>query len=386
MTSSEALLLFLMAAIAFISPYLGIKLRLPIPVIEILLGILIGTFIKIDKHAFTIIKFISEFGFLVLMYLAGLELDIEDLKKTPKKEFLIYILYYLIIIITLFAFSVSFDIPIPLVLLMSMSAIGLLYPILSSSNALNTDIGKTLLIIGSVGEIISLIIITGTTIYYSYGFSLKSVYHISEILFFCIFAFLSLKSLKLFSWWYPSTLLKVVSSDNSAETGMRTNFLNMLIFVALAAYLNIEIIIGSFIGGMLYATILKDNEDIREGFEMFGNGFLIPIFFIYVGLTFDINSLTNITTIIYAISLSIGIFVVRLLASFIFVFGDINLRSIIAIPLGTSFPLTLLVAFAEIGKSTNILSVEMASAAILTSILTAIVYPPVLKVVMKFAK
>ncbi|UOD34673.1 cation:proton antiporter [Deferribacteraceae bacterium V6Fe1] len=386
MSSHEALLLFLMAAIAFISPYLGKKLRLPIPVIEILLGILIGTFIKIDKHAFTIIKFISEFGFLVLMYLAGLELDIEDLKKTPKKDFLIYVLYYLIVIGVLFGTAILFNLPIPLVLLVSMSAIGLLYPILSASNALNTNIGRTLLIIGSVGEIISLIIITATTIYYSYGFSIKSVYHISEILFFCIFAYLALKSLKLFSWWYPNTLLKIVSSDNSAETGMRTNFLNMLVFVALAAYLNIEIIIGSFIGGMLYATILKDNEDIREGFEMFGNGFLIPIFFIYVGLVFDINSLTNITTIIYAVSLSIGIFVVRLLASLVFVFADINLRSIIAIPLSTSFPLTLLVAFAEIGKATNILSVEMASAAILTSILTAIIYPPILKVAMKFAR
>lgn len=386
MSSNEALLLFLMAAIAFISPYLSNKLRLPIPVIEILLGIIIGTFLKIDKNAFTIVKFMSEFGFLVLMYLAGLELDIEDLKKTPKKEFLIYILYYLIIIAVLLAFAISFDIPIPLVLLMSMTAIGLLFPILSSCNLLNTNIGKTILIIGSIGEIISLITITATTIYYNYGFTMKSIYHVLGILFFCIFAYLSLKSLKLFSWWYPLTLLKVVSSDNSSETGMRTNFLNMLIFVALAAYLDIEIIIGSFIGGMLYATILKDNEDIREGFEMFGNGFLIPVFFIYVGLTFDINSFTNFTILTYAAFLTFGIFIVRVLASLIFIFADINLRSIIVIPLSTSFPLTLLVAFAEVGKSTNILSVEMASAAILTSILSAIIYPPALRVALRMVR
>jgi Kef-type K+ transport system membrane component KefB len=177
-----------------------------------------------------------------------------------------------------------------------------------------------------------------------------------------------------------------VSSENNAETGMRTNFLNMLMFVALAAFLNIEIIIGSFIGGMLYATVLKEKEDIREGFEMFGNGFLIPIFFIYVGLSFDISSLANTKVLLYSFALSSGILLTRMVASVIFIFADIHLRSLITIPIGTSFPLTLLVAFAEIGRSTGILTNEMANAAILTSIFTAIFYPSLFKVALRFAK
>lgn len=386
MSIYEAVLLLIMAIGAFVSPYLSKKIKLPIPVIEILFGILVGSFIHIEQHAFSIIKFMSEFGFLILMYLAGLELDIEELKETPKKEFFIYTAYYLIIIALTLVSAFIFDISVPLVLLASMTAIGLLFPILSESGTLHTPTGKNLLVIGSVGEIISLITITATTIYYNYDISLKALHHIAEIVFFCIFAFFFLKGLKLYSWWYPNTLLKIVSSENNAETGMRTNFLNMLMFVALAAFLNIEIIIGSFIGGMLYATVLKEKEDIREGFEMFGNGFLIPIFFIYVGLSFDISSLANTKVLLYSFALSSGILLTRMVASVIFIFADIHLRSLITIPIGTSFPLTLLVAFAEIGRSTGILTNEMANAAILTSIFTAIFYPSLFKVALRFAK
>jgi Kef-type K+ transport system membrane component KefB len=386
MSVNEAFLLFVMAFTAFISPYISQKLYLPTPVAEILFGIIIGSVIQIDTHAFSIIQFLSEFGFLVLMYLAGLEIDIEDLKKTPKKDFIIYFIYYIIIICLAILIAYFFNISISIMMIACMTAIGLLFPILSANNTIDTPIGKTLLIIGSIGEIISLVIITVITIYYRYGIGFKSLNHFAQIVGFCLFAFIFLKTLKLFSWWYPNVTLKMVSSNNTAETGMRTNFLNMLLFVALASFLNIEIIIGSFIGGILYSTILKEKEDIREAFEMFGNGFLIPVFFIYVGLSFNISSLTDLNIIFVALILTFAILLIRVIASIVFLFSDIGINSILLIPVGTSFPLTLLVAFAEVGRSANILSAEMVNATILTSILSAILYPPIFRFLFKFVK
>lgn len=386
MSANEAFLLFIMAFTAFVSPYISQKIYLPNPVAEILFGIVIGALIHIDTQSFTIIKFLSQFGFLVLMYLAGLEIDIEDLKKTPKKDFLLYFLYYLAVILLAILIGYIFNISISIMMIACMTAIGLLYPILMANNSIQTSFGKSLLIIGSIGEIISLIIITSITIYYKYGVGTESLNHILQIIGFCLFAFITLKILKLFSWWFPRVTLKMVSSDNSAETGIRTNFLNMLLFVALAAFLDIEIIIGSFIGGILYSTILKEKEDIREGFEMFGNGFLIPIFFIYVGLSFDISSLGNLNVVLTALLLTFAILFIRVVASVVFLFSNIGIPSLLSIPVGTSFPLTLLVAFAQVGRSANILSIEMVNATILTSILSAIVYPPLFKFLFKFAK
>lgn len=386
MSTAEAIVLFLIALAAFLSPLISKKLFIASPVTEIFLGIFISALFKVEGHTLTIVKFMSEFGFLILMYMAGMEIDVEDIKKISKKDFLIYVAYFVLILGMVWGFTILFKFNIAVALLGTMTAIGLLFPILSEFNLLDKKIGKDLLIIGSIGEIISLLIITAVTIYYQYGLKLESLYHILQIILFCLFAFFALKFLKVLSWWYPSTIVNVMASNNSAETGMRSNFLIMLTFVAMASVLDIEIIIGAFIGGILYSSVLKEKDNILEGFEMLGNGFMIPIFFIFVGLSFDVSTLTDKNVIILAISMTFGILLLRILASVVFIFSNISIKEIILIPIGTSFPLTLLVAFAEVGKTAGIFPPKVVSGAILTSILSALIYPPLFRFFLKFSR
>lgn len=386
MSTAEAIILFLIAVVAFLSPFISKKLFIASPVTEIFLGIFISALFKVEGHTLTIVKFMSEFGFLILMYMAGMEIDVEDIKKISKKDFLIYFAYFVLMLGMVLGFTILFKFNIAVALLGAMTALGLLFPILSEFNLLDKKIGKDMLIIGSIGEIISLLIITGVTIYYQYGLKLESLYHILQIILFCLFAFFALKFFKVLSWWYPSTIVKVMASKNSAETGMRSNFLIMLTFVAMASVLNIEIIIGAFIGGILYSSVLKEKDNILEGFEMLGNGFMIPIFFIFVGLSFDVSTLTDKNVIILAVSMTFGILLLRILASVVFIFSNINIKEIILIPIGTSFPLTLLVAFAEVGKTAGIFSPKVVSGAILTSILSALIYPPLFRFFLKFSR
>lgn len=386
MSTAEAIVLFLIAVAAFLSPFISKKLFIASPVTEIFLGIFISALFKVEGHTLTIVKFMSEFGFLILMYMAGMEIDVEDIKKISKKDFLIYVAYFVLILGMVLGFTILFKFNIAVALLGAMTALGLLFPILSEFNLLDKKIGKDLLIIGSIGEIISLLIITAVTIYYQYGLKLESLYHILQIILFCLFAFFALKFLKVLSWWYPSTIVNVMASNNSAETGMRSNFLIMLTFVAMASVLNIEIIIGAFIGGILYSSVLKEKDNILEGFEMLGNGFMIPIFFIFVGLSFDVSTLTDKNVIMLAISMTFGILLLRILASVVFIFSNISIKEIILIPIGTSFPLTLLVAFAEVGKTAGIFSPKVVSGAILTSILSALIYPPLFRFFLKFSR
>lgn len=376
----------MIALAAFLSPLISKKLFIASPVTEIFLGIFISALFKVEGHTLTIVKFMSEFGFLILMYMAGMEIDVEDIKKISKKDFLIYVAYFVLILGMVLGFTILFKFNIAVALLGTMTAIGLLFPILSEFNLLDKKIGKDLLIIGSIGEIISLLIITAVTIYYQYGLKLESLYHILQIILFCLFAFFALKFLKVLSWWYPSTIVNVMASNNSAETGMRSNFLIMLTFVAMASVLDIEIIIGAFIGGILYSSVLKEKDNILEGFEMLGNGFMIPIFFIFVGLSFDVSTLTDKNVIILAISMTFGILLLRILASVVFIFSNISIKEIILIPIGTSFPLTLLVAFAEVGKTAGIFPPKVVSGAILTSILSALIYPPLFRFFLKFSR
>lgn len=386
MSTAEAVILFFIAVAAFLSPFISKRLFIASPVTEIFLGVAIGSVFKVEGHALTIVKFMAEFGFLILMYMAGMEIDIEDIKKISKKDLIIYISYFVFILAMVLGLAIFFNFSISVSLLATMTAIGLLFPILSEFELLDKKIGKDILIIGSIGEVISLLVITAVTIYYQYGINLSSLYHILQIILFCLFAFFALKFLKVISWWYPSTIVKVMASNNSAETGMRSNFLIMLTFVAMASVLNIEIIIGAFIGGILYSSVLKEKDNILEGFEMLGNGFMIPIFFIFVGLSFDLSTLLNHKVIILSISMTLGILVLRIIASVVFIFSNINIKEIILIPVGTSFPLTLLVAFAEVGKTAGIFPQEIVSGAILTSIISALAYPPLFRFFLKFSR
>ncbi len=380
----ESLLLFIIALTAFISPFLSKKLLLPSPVTEILLGIAIGFFIHIDTKSFTIINFLSEFGFIILMYLAGLELDTDDLKNLTKKELIIFTSYFFIIFLLLYISSLIFKIDITTIFILGITAIGLLFPILSSEGRLNSKIGKNILIIGSIGEILSLIIITIFSIYYKYGINTESLFILLEIFFFVLFAYFTLKILKLISWWHPFTVLNITSDESKSETGIRTNFLNMLFFVAVALFFNIEGIIGAFIGGILYSSVFKDKQYIQEGFEIFGNGFLIPVFFITIGINFDFSILSNISVILSALAMTLGIFLVRLLAATIFIFQWNSIRKIAALALGTSFPLTLIVAFSKVGEELNFFSGEIAGSAILTAIFSAVIYPALFRGLLKF--
>lgn len=385
MNSNEALILLAIAFGAFIMPFLSKRIMIPAAVGEILYGMLIGSVLHIHTHTASIVHFLAELGFLILMYIAGLELEVDQIKQIPRKRLFIYIGHFVIIYALSAAYALWFNKPNIYIILPGIVAIGLLFSVLKETKLLDKSIGQQILIFSSLGEVISLIAITFFTLYFQFGVSSESAFHLVQILGFCITAYFALKGVKLVTWWFPHQMNFIAITGSSAEMGMRSNFLNMLVFAALASFLNLEIIIGAFIGGILYGAVFKEREHILEGFEMLGNGFLIPMFFVYVGLTFDINLLKNITVLKIALEISLLIFGIRILAMLPFMFSGWRWRNLLMIPLSTAFPLTLLVAVAKLGESLEMISKEVSGGIVLSSIITALIYPMIMKfIISKF--
>ena len=383
MSKEEALLLLLISVGAFIMPFIARKFHIPTAVSELLYGMFVGSFLHFEPHAMGIINFLAELGFIVLMYMAGLELDAEDLQKTPNKTLLIFISHFFVIVLFSVVFVNVFSLPPYFNLFIVITSIGLLFPILSELDMMETKLGKELLILGSIGEVFSLLALTAFTVVYNYGISYGGLLHIFKLMAFCVVAFFTLKLLQLFTWWFPSKLSFMAKTGVSSETGLRGNFLNMLVFVALAAFLNIEVIIGAFIGGMLFASVFKEREKIQEGFEMIGHGFLIPIFFIYVGLNFETSLLMDFTVVNYALLLCLLIIIVRVLAGFVFLFGEHPLNNILIFPFSTSFSLTLLIAAAKLGESLGVFSKDISGGVVLASIISALIFPLFFRIIIK---
>jgi Trk K+ transport system NAD-binding subunit len=66
----------------------------------------------------------------------------------------------------------------------------------------------------------------------------------------------------------------------------------LLAFVVLAEFVNAELILGAFLAGMII-SLLKSPEDdgLVHRLEAFGFGFFIPVFFILVGTTLELQTL-----------------------------------------------------------------------------------------------
>ncbi|NPA51403.1 MAG: cation:proton antiporter [Aquificae bacterium] len=386
MGKEEAILLLIMSAGAFIIPLISKKLLLPSAVGEILFGMVLGIFFKGFIEEVHILKFLGEFGFIILMYLAGLEVDVENIKRTTKLHLTGYVLIYIIMAVTSSLIVYYFNLPLIYILVFITTAIGLLYPVLKDTGILHTNFGQRLLIIGSVGEVISLIAITIFAVYFQSGISLQSLSHLLGIYIFFAAAYVMLRLFQLYLWWYPEFSKLFVQIGDTAESGIRANFVNMFVFVSLASILGLEAIIGAFFGGLLFALVFKEREQIKERIASFGYGFLIPIFFIEVGLRFNIKELLHIDVLIKAIVLTLSILLIKFLGSLVLIFLRTPLWQVILTPIALSMPLTLLVAVATIFMELKVLDNHQGAIIILAAIISAIIYPWIFKIMVKNVK
>jgi len=385
MSKEESILLLVVSVGAFVVPFISRKLMLPSAVGEIIFGLVIGVFFKEATESLTVIHFLGSLGFLILMYLAGLEINFERIKITPRRELAIYLMSLLIIIGTSFAIVYYTDQPVINALIYLTVAVGLLYPVLKDSGLLNTDFAQSTLIIASLGEVLSLLFISGFFLYFEYGLSKQTFIHLFEIYLFFFIAYLVLKFFQLYAWWNPKKAFTFIKTDDPTETDVRANFANMFIFAALANLLGLEYIIGAFFGGMLFAMVFKKRHEIQEKISSFGYGFLIPVFFIEVGLRFDLFNLLKKEIILGAVAISITILLVRVAGAVPLFFSGFSFREILAFPFALSMPLTLLVAIATLGLETGVINQDYASMIILSALISGILYPWLFKFITRLS-
>src|SRR3954469_15246463 len=151
--------LFIVALIAVAAPLvseLPIGSRLPIVVVEIALGILVGPQVLGWADASGVLAFLGTLGLAFLFFLAGLELDIAELTGRPLslalKSWTVTIV--LTIGLTLLLRSTGFlNAPIMIATALATTALGTLLPILRDDGGLQTRFGFLLVAAGAVGEI-----------------------------------------------------------------------------------------------------------------------------------------------------------------------------------------------------------------------------------------
>ena len=134
---------------------------------------------------------------------------------------------------------------------------------------------------------------------------------------------------------------------------MRGAFLLLAGFVALAERLGLEVILGAFTAGVILSLIDRDalmtHPHFRTKLEGAGFGVFIPVFFVGVGLTFDLDALTSSTATLLRLPLFLAaLLLVRGLPALLYR-GFVGDRRAVAAGLLQATSLPFIVAASMIG-------------------------------------
>lgn len=378
---SEVSIIVTISVIIFISPYLSRILNIPTTPLEIVLGSVAGYFGFVGyNHLF---ELIAEVGFFYLMFLAGTEVNLRVFQNEDKETMQMGVIYIILLYLLSFLVSKSLGFSNIFIVMLPLISLGLIVTLYREFDK-DTKWLNLSMTIGVLGELISIVAltITGASLEHGMGIELYRILGLL-ILFLLIFGFI-FKLLRLLFWWYPElkTYLIPIYADKD-EKDIRLSMALFFLMIALMLFLNLEIAFGAFIAGMLIATFFEHKKELPHKLSTFGFGFLVPIFFVYIGSTFDVQSLFKAGLVFQALLITFAMIIIRLVAS-ISLRKLLSFREVIYFALSHSMPLTLLIAIATIAYHNNSIDQFYYHAFILASLFEVIIVMVGIKILHKY--
>ena len=277
---------FLVLMIILFAPIILGRLRIPHIIGMILAGVVIG------KYGFNILERDSSFelfgkvGIYYIMFLAGLEMDLENLKKNLSKAFVFGVLTFFIpfgigmwVGMSVLGFSMGTSL-----LFSSILASHTLvsYPIvgrygMTGHASVSISIGGTMFALT-----VALFVLAGISGMYKGELDSGSwIWFIGKCVGYCAFVFLVFPR---FARWFFRTY-----EDNV----MQYIFVLALVFLsaALAELAGLEGIFGAFLAGLVLNRLIPHVSPLMNRTEFVGNALFIPYFLIGVGMLINLKAL-----------------------------------------------------------------------------------------------
>jgi len=363
-----------------LSPHLSHLVKLPTAPIEIILGSILAM-TGIISSANDDFSLVAHVGFLYLMFLAGLEVNLKSIFKMPKL-YLVQSIYFLIMMWVLAViFGLIFNLDPVLIIILPLISIGILA-------TLSKDYGKDVrwikiaFLVGTLGEVLSIIALTIFEAYTVVDSFEELVAKLILLLIFLVVIWVLYIMFKTLFWWYPEFKMVLMPSEDGRYQDLRLAMGLFFIMIAIMLKLHLEVAFGAFIAGVFIATFFHHKKELEEKMSSFGFGFLVPIFFIYIGASFDLKNILIAEILTTTLILLVGMFLIRVLAAFILSFVTEKHEALL-IAFALSMPLTLMIAIATIAKDNHRIGEFDYNAVILASLLEVIISMVVIKLLVK---
>lgn len=294
--------LLIVSLLALVVPLLLSRIRfvnIPIVVGEIVAGVIVG------KSGFNIIQqsewlqFLEFFGLAYLMFVSGLEIDFQALRMNKVKLNLrsllisppVFALVSCAITLCLaYIFSKwlyhqeMIRSPLLFALIITTTSLTVVVPVLKESGLISHSFGQLLLAAAVLADFVTMLLISVAVSLFQGGFSASVL---------LVFVLISVLIILYFIFKRFSNIQAIRSlAHGTAQIGIRASLALMIIFIVLSQTLGVQVILGTFLAGVLVGLVShRERTDMYQKLDAIGFGFLIPIFFIMVGVNFDIESL-----------------------------------------------------------------------------------------------
>lgn len=374
-THADILVVATIAAMAPILADLSRRVRVPIVVAEIALGIIVGPELLDLASTDDFVESLSAFGLAFLFFLAGIEIDFERIRGASTRlgvgGWVVSLALGLGIAVALWAAG-AIDAPILVGLALTTTALGTLMPILRDSGVLDERFGKYVLGAGAAGEF-------GPVVIVSIILAVEAGEPWRTTLLF-VFAALVVGATLLALRAQPARMVRLIETTmgTSGQLAVRLSVLLVIAMVALASEFSLDLILGAFAAGIIVGLVIRDRDaqEFEAKLDALGYGFLIPIFFIATGMDYDVDALLSSPTAIALVpGFALLFLIVRGLPVRLLYRGELDRPERLTLALFSASALPLVVAITEIGTEVGVMREEEASALVGAAMLSILLFP-----------
>jgi monovalent cation:H+ antiporter-2, CPA2 family len=381
--------LVIVILVAFITPILLHRLKLnaiPVVIAEIIMGLFIG------KSGFDLVEpdmwleTLSTLGFIFLMFLSGLEIDFSAFSNGKKREklpngkeepnrFHVSIIVFIGIFLVSLALSYVFvllgliDNVLLMTIIISTISLGVVVPTLKEAHIMKSPIGQTILLIAVIADLVTMILL-------ALFVSLNDTGHGNMFLLLLLFG--ACVFFYIFAKRFRNKKFMEKLSAGTVQIDTRAIFALITLFVALSESVGAENILGAFLAGVL-VSLLSPNPDLVHKLDSFGYGFLIPIFFVMVGVELDLWSMLSNKKMLMLIPLLLLAFFISKWIPALILRRWYDWKVVHASAFLLTSTLSLVIAAAKIAERMGVITPEMSGTLILVAVIACVITPIVFK-------
>ena len=284
--------LFIVLILTKIGSHLSNILKFPSVIGELLVGIVAGPAVLHLLSPTTFIHYFSELGVIILMFIAGLEGNLEMLMKYWKPSLIVAVLGVIVptgsaaLLCSLF-FSFSWETSLFIGLVLSATSVSITVQVLREMGRMDSKEGA--MILGAaVADDILCVILLGLSISFigsrgTTGLDLIGLIG-PKVLFFVI-AFVLGK-------WFVPRFLEIFSKLSASENETTAALILCFGFAAIAVLMDMSDVLGAYFAGLAISET-KFKEKLSLKIEPIGYAVFIPVFFVSIGLSISFKGMQN---------------------------------------------------------------------------------------------